>query len=274
MALHDRYGCFLFDLDGVLYRGDLAIEHAPETLSALRAAGKRISFVTNNSSRTPAEVAAKLTGLGIVASPEEVVTSARATADLLASRGGGTAFVVGEKGIREALEETGLRLLDGEGNADGGDDAQTADFVVVGWDRTTDYDKLKTACVHVQRGAELVATNADLSFPAGDGLFWPGAGALLSVIVLTTGATPEVVGKPHTPLFELARARAGGGRPLVVGDRLDTDIAGAAALGWDSMLVLSGISSERDVAASPARPTYLVDDVSAITSDPEPERFA
>ncbi len=265
MALIDRYDCFLFDLDGVLYRGDRPVEGAPEALAALRAAGRRVAFVTNNSSRTPQEVAHKLSGIGCPATPEEVVSSARATADLLASRGGGTAFVVGENGIRTALEDAGVRLLDG--------DAPAADYVVVGWDRSADYEKLKNACVLVQHGAKLVATNADPSFPAGDGLFWPGAGALLSVIVVTTGATPEIVGKPHAPLFESARSRAGGGRPLVVGDRLDTDIAGAAALGWDSMLVLTGISEEEDIASADAHPTYVARNLSALTGDPEPERL-
>lgn len=265
MALLHRYDCFLFDLDGVLYRGERAIDRAPEVLAALRAASRRVAFVTNNSSRTQEEVAGKLTGLGITAAPDEVVTSARATADLLASRGGGTAFVVGETGIRTALEEAGLHLLDG--------DVSAADFVVVGWDRTADYEKLKEACVLVQGGAKLIATNADPSFPAGDGLFWPGAGALLSVVVLTTGATPEIVGKPHAPLFEMARECAGGGEPLVVGDRLDTDITGAAALGWDSLLVLSGISSETDIESSAVRPSYVAADVSALVREPEPIRL-
>lgn len=266
MRLAERYDCFLFDLDGVLYRGDHAVEGAAETISELRAARRRVAFLTNNSSRTPREVAGKLTGLGIPAAPEEVVSSAFATADLLASRGGGSAFLVGESGIRTALEEAGLRLVDG--------DVASADYVVVGWDRAADYEKLKTASVLVQRGAKLIATNADPSFPAGEGLFWPGAGALLSVIVLTTGATPEIVGKPHAPLFEAARSRAGGGRPLVIGDRLDTDIAGAVALGWDSLLVLTGINSERDLESAQVRPTYVGRDLGVLLDEPEPEPVA
>ena len=109
--------------------------------------------------------------------------------------------------------------------------------MVVGWDRRADYDKLRRAALLVQRGAQLIATNPDASYPAPDGL-WPGAGALLATVTATTGATPEVVGKPNAPLFELARERAGGGRAISIGDRLDTDVAGAARLGWDSLLVL------------------------------------
>jgi ribonucleotide monophosphatase NagD (HAD superfamily) len=118
---------------------------------------------------------------------------------------------------------------------------------VVGFDGGATYGSLKRASLLSQRGARLVATNADaLLSPAADGL-WPGAGALLSVITTTTGAEPEIVGKPFHPLFEAGRRRGGGGRPLVVGDRLDTDIEGAARLGWDTMLVLTGVSGREDV---------------------------
>jgi HAD superfamily hydrolase (TIGR01457 family) len=260
MALADRYDCFLLDLDGVLYRGDLAVPHASDTVARLRGLGRRLVFTTNNSSRTPEQVAEKLTALGIAASPSEVETSALATADLLSARGGGSTFVIGEDGIRTALVDAGLAIVDGEPEA--------VDYVVVGWDRSVGYAKFRTASLLVQRGARLVATNADVSYPAPDGLLWPGAGALLAVVTSTTGATAEIVGKPHPPLFEAALRRAGGGRPLVVGDRLDTDIAGAAALGWDSLLVLTGVSGERDVADAAVRPTYIVSDLSALFEEP------
>src|SRR5207302_9069832 len=117
--------------------------------------------------------------------------------------GPGRAFVIGETGIRDALRGNGIAVVD--------DASDGADYVVVGWDRTADYDKLRTAALLVQRGARLVATNADASYPAPAGL-WPGAAALLAAITTTTGATPEIVGKPHAPLFDLARRRAGEGR--------------------------------------------------------------
>jgi HAD superfamily hydrolase (TIGR01450 family) len=137
---------------------------------------------------------------------------------------------------------------------------------VVGVDLDATYAKLRTACVLVQRGAHLIATNPDRSFPV-PGAEWPGAGALLAVITETTGASAEVVGKPYAPLFQAAAARAGARRPLVIGDRLDTDIAGAAALGWDSLLVLTGVSTRGDVEASPARPTYVAEDLRALVED-------
>lgn len=263
MALADRYDCFLLDLDGVLYRGDLPIDGAGDAVGGLRSRGRRVVFMTNNSARTPEQVVRKLSGVGIEAMPGEVVSSALATADLLASRGGGTAFVIGEAGLLTALADAGLAVPDGE--------PERADYVVVGWDRGVDYAKFRTASLLVERGAHLVATNADVSLPAPDGL-WPGAGALLSVITTTTGVDAEVVGKPHAPVYEAALRRAGGGRPLVVGDRLDTDIAGAQALGWDSLLVLSGVSREADLAASPFWPTYVATGVPALLAEPEPTR--
>jgi glycerol-1-phosphatase len=253
--LAERYDCILFDLDGVLYRGEGAVPSAPPTLAALRRRGVRPVFLTNNSSRTPLQVAQKLRGIGIEAEPGEVMTSALATAELLAERGGGRAFVVGQDGVREALTDAGIRILDGE--------PEEADVVVVGYDGAATYGSLKRASLLVQRGARLVATNADGSYPAADGL-WPGAGALLAVITTTTGAEPEIVGKPFSPLFEAGRRRGGGGRPLVVGDRLDTDIEGAVRLGWDSMLVLTGVSEREDVERLGIRPTLIAGDVSAL----------
>jgi glycerol 3-phosphatase-2 len=123
---------------------------------------------------------------------------------------------------------------------------------------------LKDASVLVQRGVPLVASNADASFPAPGGESWPGAGALLAAIETTTGTRGEVVGKPEPPLFERALASAGGGRPLVVGDRLDTDIAGAARLGWDSVLVLTGDARREDVEASSWTPRFVVVDLSGL----------
>jgi len=253
-ALVETYDCLLLDLDGTLVEGDKAIPGAAETLEMVRARGKRPVFMTNNSSRTAQDVATKLRGLGIVADPSEVVTSSEVTAELLASRGIGSAFVVGESGIRDSLSDRGIAVVGAD---------EHADCVVVGWDRAATYELLRDACIQVQKGAALIATNADPAFPTGDFL-WPGAGALLAVVTSTTGAEPEVVGKPFPGIFEASRAAGGGGRPLVVGDRLDTDIAGAVELQWDSLLVLSGIATRQDLADSPVVPTFVGRDVSAL----------
>jgi HAD superfamily hydrolase (TIGR01457 family) len=264
-TLADRYDSFLLDLDGVLYRGDQPVEGAGEAVERLRARGKGLAFVTNNSSRTPAQVAEKLTSVGVPAGAEEVVSSATATAHLLADRGGGTAFVIGETGIREALSDAGLQILDGQ--------PERVDHVVIGWDRSADYARLRTAALLVQAGASLVATNADPSYPAPNGL-WPGAGALLAAVTTTLGRPADiVVGKPNPALYRAALERAGAGRPLVVGDRLDTDIAGAVALGWDSLLVLTGVARPTDLLHAAALPTFLARDLEGLdrpAADVEP----
>ncbi len=254
-VLWERYDAFLFDLDGVLYRGSEPVPFAAEAVARLRAMTKRVAFVTNNSGRTPEAVVAKLANVGISADVGEIETSALATAELLAARGVVEAFVVGEEGILQALQDKGIAIVDS--------DAKGVEVVVVGWDREADYAKLRAASLFVQRGASLVATNDDASFPAPDGN-WPGAGALLAAIETTTGVRAEVVGKPHPPILRAALERAGGGRPLVVGDRLDTDIAGAQGLGWDSLLVLTGISSRGDLASSSITPTFVVENLSVL----------
>lgn len=253
--LAERYDCILFDLDGVLYRGDEPVPRAATTLSELRRRGVEMVFLTNNSTRTPEQVVSKLRSVGIEADPTQVVTSALATAEMLAERGRGRAFVIGQDGLRQALTRAGTEVVDGQ--------PDEADLVIVGFDASATYQDLKTASLLVQRGAKLVATNADASYPAPDGL-WPGAGALLSVVTTTTGVEPEIVGKPFAPLFLAALRVGGGGRPLVVGDRVDTDIEGAHRLEWDSMLVLSGVSTRADVRAGTAEPTFVADDVSAL----------
>ena len=265
-TLIERYDSLLVDLDGVVHRGGELLAGAAEALTEARRHHRRIVFLTNNSSKTPEQVAAELAGLGVAASPEEVLTSAEATAAMLRREGfsGGTAFVIGEEGVRTALASSGIELLDV--------DAERSDLVVVGWDRSLDYRKLRTAALLLQRGARLVATNDDASYPARGGL-WPGAGATLAAVTTATGAEPTVVGKPWPPMFQAARERAGSARPLVVGDRLETDIAGAAGMGWDSLLVLTGVAAPPDLLKSPALPTYVERDLSILRESPPPGRF-
>lgn len=258
MSLVDPYDSILFDLDGVLFRGSVRISGAPETVEALRSLGKGVVFMTNNASRTPEQVAEQLARVGITASPDEIETAALTAARVLAQRGLRKVFAIGQDGVLEALGRAGIAVVALE---DG------PEAVVVGLDRAITYDKLRDASLAVQRGARLVATNGDTTFPAEDGL-WPGAGALLAAVVATTGATPEVLGKPDAAIFRSSLERAGGGRPLVVGDRLDTDIAGAVALGWDSLLVLTGVTAAADIETSDIRPTYVAQDVTALLGEP------
>jgi 4-nitrophenyl phosphatase len=261
MRLADRYQAFLLDLDGVLYRGDRPVAGAPEAVAGLREAGKRIVFLTNNSSRTPEQVAAKLQAVGIEASPDEVVTSALSTAAMLARSADvrTSAYVVGQDGIRTALADAGIEVLDGE--------PPSADYVVVGWDGAVTYERLRVAAVLVRRGARLVATNDDPAYPAPGGELWPGAGAILAAVETASGRRGTVVGKPHRPLFQAAVERAGTSPALMVGDRIDTDIAGAVGAGLDSVLVLSGASDRADLLAHDVLPTAVLPGPAGILED-------
>lgn len=265
-ALALRHDALLLDLDGVVYRGDQVVPAAPEALDRVRAHGIKVVFLTNNSARTPEQVADRLVRLGVRAEPAEILTSAVATAAMLRREEatGRTAYVIGERGIRMALEEAGVQIVDG--------DPESVDLVVIGWDRSADYARLKAASLLVERGARLIATNGDASYPAADGL-WPGAGALLAAVTTTTGVVPTVVGKPGVQMFQAAAELAAASRPLVVGDRLDTDIGGARAIGWDSLLVLTGASTLAGIVQSQELPTYVAHDLSALFEDLPPGRF-
>lgn len=254
-VIADGYDAFLLDLDGVLFRGDRPIARAPEAVDALRSLGKRLAFVTNNSSRTPQAVVMHLASVGVHAEPDEVETSALTTAAVLRDRSVRTALVIGEEGLRTALASTGIGSVAGDADPDA---------VVVGWDRRVTYDDLREASLAVQRGATLFASNDDVSYPAPDGYTWPGTGAILTALEVATGVRAEVFGKPNPPILRAALQRAGGGRPLVVGDRLETDIHGAANAGWDSALVLTGISTRADADAATHRPTYVLDDLAGL----------
>jgi glycerol-1-phosphatase len=264
--LAQRYDALFVDLDGVVYRGDHVVPAAPEVLVRVRDLNVKLLFLTNNSARTPQQVAERLRKLGVEAQPTEVLTSALATAALLRREAstGRKAYVIGERGVREALASEGIAILDGE--------PDRADLVVVGWDRSVDYAKLKTASLLVERGARLIATNADASYPAADGM-WPGAGALLAAVTTTTGATPTIVGKPAQPMFRAAVERTSARRPLVVGDRLDTDIGGARAMGFDSLLVMTGASNASGLLGTTSLPTYVAPDLSGLLEDLPAARF-
>jgi HAD superfamily hydrolase (TIGR01457 family) len=260
----DRYEAFLLDLDGVVYRGNVPISGAADAIDELRRRGRQVVFITNNSARTPRAVAEALDSLGVAASADEVVTSAQAAVPIVAELigAGGTVYALGEEGVRAALTEGGMTLLEGE--------PDQADAVVIGWDRQASYDSLRVASVLVQRGARLVATNADASWPAPGGELWPGTGALLAAVEETTGTRAVVAGKPHRPLFDAALERAGTTNALVIGDRLDTDVAGASAAGLDAALVLTGAADASQVLDHDALPVAILQDLTRL-SDERPE---
>jgi HAD superfamily hydrolase (TIGR01450 family) len=227
------YDGVLLDLDGCLWVGEDAVPRAPEAVQALREAGVAIAFVTNDPAPSVETVVRKLWRLGFVASVREVVTVGAAVQHLLAGeRTGGSAFVVGSQALVDHVADAGLRI------ANGTSFAGRADVVVVGGHRDLRYAELRDAARAVARGAELLATGRDATFPAADGPE-PGTGAVLAAIETAAGRTADrIVGKPEPPMYAAALERLGGAsRVLGIGDRRDTDVAGALAAGLDAALV-------------------------------------
>jgi HAD superfamily hydrolase (TIGR01450 family) len=251
-ALVDVYDLALLDLDGVVYVGPDAVPGAPQALEAVRKAGLRISYVTNNASRTPETVAEHLTELGVPAGVEDVVTSAQAAAGLLARRlpKGAKVLVVGGEGLYRALGEVGLEPV---GSMDDHPLAVTQGFGPdVGWRLLAEGTRA------VRAGLPWIATNRDLTVPTPYGPA-PGNGTLVAAIAAAAEVEPEVAGKPQPPLFHEAARRYGSTRPIVVGDRLDTDLEGARAAGMDGLLVLTGVTTATvALAAEPARRPHLI----------------
>jgi HAD superfamily hydrolase (TIGR01450 family) len=254
--LVERYDAGLLDLDGVVYIGPNPVAHAAESLAAARAQGMRLAFVTNNAARTPAAVAAHLTELGVAADPGEVATSAQAAARLVAGlvAPGSPVLVVGGEALEEALRDRGLRPVR---SADDGPSA-----VVQGYHPDVGWRQLAEGTFAVRAGLPWVASNTDLTIPTPRGI-GPGNGTLVAVIRLATGAEPLVAGKPELALHRESIDRVASTRPLIIGDRLDTDIEGAVRAGTDSLLVLTGVTGPAELLAAPPtrRPTYLAADL-------------
>jgi HAD superfamily hydrolase (TIGR01450 family) len=263
--LDTAYDVALLDLDGVVYLGGTAIPGAAEALRKAGAAGMRLAYVTNNAFRTPAAIAALLTGFGVPAGPQDVVTSAQAAARLLAERlpAGATVLVIGGSGLRMAVRERGLRPVSTA--------ADRPQAVVQGYAPDISYSMLAEGGLAVAAGALFVGTNGDRTLPSGRGR-QPGNGSLLQVIATATGVKPQLAGKPEPPLHNESVLRTGARNPLVVGDRLDTDIEAAHRVGADSMLVLTGVSGPAEVVLAPPsqRPTYLAEDLTGLL-EPHPE---
>jgi glycerol-1-phosphatase len=229
-----RYDQVILDLDGCVWVGDEAVSGSAEAIAALRESGMRVAFATNNSWHPGEDHVTKLWGLGVQASLRDVVTVGGALQHLLAeTRSGRTAYVIGTPSLRAHVADAGLRVLNDT------DLGSRAEVVVVGGTDDLHYHHIREASLAAWRGADLLATGRDPTLPMPDGP-WPGTGAILAAVEATSGRSAEVVGKPSPRLFETALDRLGEGRTLVVGDRLDSDVAGAAAAGLDAALVLSG----------------------------------
>jgi len=266
--LVDAYDLALVDLDGVVYRGSDVVAHAAESLERARGAGMGLVFVTNNASREPESVAAQLVGLGIAADAAEILTSAQAAVALLAEElpPHARVLVVGGPGLLTAVRAAGFRVV--------GRAADRPAAVVQGFAPDVSWRELAEAAYAIERGARHVATNRDLTLPNEQGLA-PGNGSLVAAVVAATGVQPFSAGKPEPAMFRLAAAARGATRPLVIGDRLDTDLAGARAAGFAGLHVLTGVSSARDavLAPPPQRPDFLGVDLRSLhDAHPAPER--
>ncbi|MCL7364760.1 HAD hydrolase-like protein [Streptomyces ardesiacus] len=265
-ALSEAYDTALLDLDGVVYAGGNAIAHAVDSLATARDGGMRLAYVTNNALRTPDTVAAHLTELGIATDAGDVITSAQAVARLIAEQvpPGSRVLVIGGEGLRVALRERGLEPVESA------EDDPAA--VVQGFGGPElPWGRFAEACYAIARGVPWYASNTDLTIPGARGIA-PGNGAAVEVVRIATGAEPQVAGKPLPPMHRETILRTGAQRPLVVGDRLDTDIEGAFNGEVDSLLVLTGVTDGATLLAAPPqhRPTYVDADLRGLlTGQPE-----
>ena len=256
----EGYDTALFDLDGVIYLGDVAVPGAAETIVALHERGIKVGFVTNNAARSPQTVADHLVSLGIPVGPEDIVTSAQAVARLMADQlpAGAPVLVTGSPALADEVRGVGLVPVASSHD-------RPAAVVVGFWPRLT-WAEINDACFAVQAGAVWYGCNPDLTRPSIEGEAI-GLGTMLTAMKVTMpGQEPILAGKPCRPLLDETLRRLGGRRPIFVGDRLDTDIEGAHVVGIDSLFVLSGSHTEADLlAASPhQRPTYVAADISGL----------
>jgi len=251
-ALRDiRY--LIIDVDGVLRRNRTPLPGACEFLPWLDQRGIGYRIVTNNSAPTLAKVRADLASMGIAVDETHILTSATGIGWLLRREapGGGTVYIIGEDGPREAILSDGLFREDDE----------HPDFVVVGLDRSFTYEKLKRASLAIRNGARFIAANIDATYPMEGGVEVPGAGSLVAAVRTAAGVEPLVVGKPQPLLFDMALSHMRARREVtaVLGDRLETDIAGGIAAGMRTIMVLTGVSERADLDSSPYKPDFVFD---------------
>lgn len=245
-----QYKGYLIDLDGTMYRGTEEIAEAAGFIERLRAKGIPYLFVTNNSSRTPQQVAEKLRQFRIHADETQVFTTSMATANFIAEKKAeATVFVIGEEGLITALNEKGLKLVE-----------ETPDYVVMGIDRAIDYEKLTKACLAVRNGATFISTNGDIALPTERGL-QPGNGAITAVVAVSTKVEPIFIGKPESVIVEQALKVLGVPKDevIMVGDNYDTDILAGMNANMDTLLVHTGVTTKVLLKQYENQPTYVID---------------
>lgn len=235
-----EYQLYLFDLDGTLWRGDTPIPSAVDAVKRLQTRGAKVHFLTNNSSQTVESYAAKLNRLGFAASPDEVGSSATATAAHLVEIGAKSVQVLGEPGLVETLRRAGLTVQSPDEEW-----PTPAEVVVVGIFREFSYGHLSKAMASIRAGSQFIATNLDPTFPMEAGRVVPGSGSIVAAVRTCAEVEPFVVGKPGPTMLRVAMRQAGVSpeETLVIGDRMDTDIASGVAAGCDTLLVLTGVTT-------------------------------
>ncbi len=246
----------LLDLDGTVYRGKSAIPGADETLQKLRDKGIRLFFVTNAATRSRVGVVEKLAGMGIHAKEEEMYCTTYATARYITSNfKDKTVFCIGEKGMKDEFKKHEISVVEDD----------SAGIVVVGLDRTIDYDKLSVGYKTIMKGAEFIATNGDVVYPVEDG-FLPGAGVMVAAVESCTSKKPFIIGKPEIYFAELIHAenKLDKEEMLIVGDRTDTDIRFGRNTGIKSVLVLTGVTKKEDIEKSNDKPDYVIESVNEL----------
>lgn len=262
----------IIDMDGVLWHGDQPIPGLVEFFGILRERKIRFILATNNASQTAEQYVNKLGRMGVTVDSAEILTSAMATALYLAQRtqpASTRVFVIGEKGARQPLLDLGFTLTGlYEVNAPGDTGPKKgADFVVCGMDRELTWDKLATAALNLNAGAQFIGTNPDTSLPTELG-FTHGNGAIIAALQAATGIAPTIIGKPEPLMYQQALALLGvePTGTMAIGDRLETDILGAVRAGIPSLMVLTGVSSEADLKTSTYQPDWVLPDIRAITA--------
>lgn len=259
--LWGKYDTLLADLDGVIYEGKNAIPHAVETINALEESGTKVGFVTNNSSRKPETIADQLRGFGLTTSPQQIIGSALTGVELLSTLipRGSKVLVVGGEGLRSRVIEFGFKVVDSADDLPAG--------VIQGFAPEVAWRDLAEAAFAIQRGAKWVATNSDWTLPQDRGLA-PGNGTLVSAVHTAVGQLPVVAGKPEPAIFHTAVRQFEAVQALFVGDRIDTDIVGANRAGIDSALVLTGVSTRKELLGIDAkgRPTYILANLGELIS--------
>lgn len=267
-ALVDAYEAALFDLDGVVYLGPQAVPGAAEGIAALKERGTKVGFVTNNAAREPQVVVNQLVGLDVPAELSDVVTSAQAGARMLAEQleTGSRVLVVGTPALAAEVEAVGMHPV--------WSSAEQPVALIQGYDPQMTWPRLDDACVAVQAGATWFATNTDTTRPTDKGLV-PGAGAQIQAVAVTTAVRPQVAGKPFPPLLQETLRRLETDRAIFVGDRLDTDVMGAVAVGMDSLFVFTGAHGKHDLvqADEKSRPTAIGHDLRALLDPPRQVRL-